>query len=146
MAVSAEQRVGVKPSLIDLLHGANQAINHRFSVGVGDAGPTPRQLAVLQALERTEGLSQADISSDTGIDRATTAGIVARLIRAGCLKRRRTSRDARAYAVNLTDRGREELAAARRKAEQIEDEFLSVLSETERERLFQYLTRIAESS
>lgn len=145
MAVSAAPRAGMKPSLIDVLHGANQALNHRYMAAVSESGPTPRQLAVLQALERTEGLSQAEISSATGIDRATTAGIVARLIRSGWLRRRRTSRDARAYAVNLTDRGREELAAARRTAEQIEEQFLSVLSETEQERLFQYLSRVAES-
>jgi DNA-binding MarR family transcriptional regulator len=64
---------------------------------------------VLVAAAEREGLSQQDIITATGIDRSTVSQVVQLLIRKGLLKRRRTRHDARAYAISLTDAGREVL-------------------------------------
>jgi DNA-binding MarR family transcriptional regulator len=61
---------------------------------------------VLLTVEAQEGLSQTDLVERTGIDRSTMADVVGRLRGKGLIQRRRSSLDARAYAVKLTDEGR----------------------------------------
>lgn len=133
------------PSLIDVLHRANQLVNQRFMNSVGDDGPTPRQLAVLASVDASEGLSQTEISDATNIDRATTAEIVGRLTRMGLLKRRRTRQDARTYAVSLTDKGTEILAAARRTSAEIENELLADFGAVDRTKLMMLLGRLVSN-
>lgn len=129
-------------SLIDILHRANQLANHKFSSGVGQNAPTPRQLAVLGSVAASDGLSQTEISDATGIDRATTAEIVGRLTRMGLLRRRRTRRDARTYAVNITDEGRTALQQTAAVASEMEQALLAILSPTEQQQLIALLNRL----
>ena len=131
-----------QPSLIDILHRANQLANQRFSSGVGNDAPTPRQLAVLGSVAASDGLSQTEISDATGIDRATTAEIVGRLTRMGLLRRRRTRRDARTYAVNITDEGRTALQQTTAVASEMEQALLAVLSPGEQQQLITLLSRL----
>jgi DNA-binding MarR family transcriptional regulator len=131
-----------QPSLIDILHRANQLANQRFSSGVGNDAPTPRQLAVLGSVAASDGLSQTEISDATGIDRATTAEIVGRLTRMGLLRRRRTRRDARTYAVNITDEGRTALQQTTAVASEMEQALLAVLSPSEQQQLITLLNRL----
>lgn len=129
-------------SLIDILHRANQLANQKFSSGVAQDAPTPRQLAVLGSVAASDGLSQTEISDATGIDRATTAEIVGRLTRMGLLRRRRTRRDARTYAVNITDEGRTALLQTAAAAAEMEQTLLSVFSPAEQELLIGLLNRL----
>jgi DNA-binding MarR family transcriptional regulator len=93
-------------SVVDLLHRASQCAEETFKREIGDVDLTARQFAILQAVARNEGLSQASIVEATGIDRSTIAEMMIRLVARGWLKRRRTRNDARAYAVRLTAEGR----------------------------------------
>jgi len=107
-------------SAIHLLHRASQRADSLFARNVQDPALTPRQFAILQAVNDKSGLSQTDIMAATGIDRSSTAELVRRLVTNGWLQRRRTRRDSRIYAVRITPRGRELLeigAAATRAAE-----------------------------
>lgn len=70
---------------------------------------TTTQYTVLVAASEKDGLSQQDIINATGIDRSTVSQVVQLLVRKGLLKRRRTRHDARAYAVSLTEAGRDVL-------------------------------------
>jgi DNA-binding MarR family transcriptional regulator len=88
---------------------------------------TARPLAVLMTVEDNEGLSQTGLVNRTGIDRSTLADIVRRLTRKGLLQRRRTKEDARAYAVKLTDKGREFLRAAEPLARRVDRRVLDAL-------------------
>jgi DNA-binding MarR family transcriptional regulator len=56
-----------------------------------------------------EGVSHTDITNATGIDRATIAEMVGRLVKRGWLQRRRSKDDARYYAVRITAAGRKAL-------------------------------------
>lgn len=132
-------------SLIDMLHRASQVVNQRYMHSIGDDGPTPRQLAVLTSVAASDGLSQTEISDATNIDRATTAEITGRLTRMGLLKRRRTRKDARTYAVSLTERGTEVLENARQTSARIESELLDSLGPSDRTRLLQLLSRLASN-
>ncbi len=91
-----------------LLHRALQLALDVYSEEVG-SGLTQRQYAVLAAVAADEGLTQTDLVRATGIDRSTLADMIARMIEKGYLGRERSTVDARAKTVRLTDKGREAL-------------------------------------
>jgi DNA-binding MarR family transcriptional regulator len=67
---------------------------------------TPQQFGLLGFLWIEDGLSQAELSSKSQIDRTTMGGIVDRLEKEGLVKRLPHPDDRRAYQVFLTDRGK----------------------------------------
>jgi DNA-binding MarR family transcriptional regulator len=93
-----------------LLHRALQHALDIYGAETGDGALTQRQFAVLSAVEANEGLTQTDLVRATGIDRSTLADMVARMIAKGLLGRERSTADARANVVRLTDSGRAALA------------------------------------
>jgi DNA-binding MarR family transcriptional regulator len=67
---------------------------------------TPQQFGILAFLWIEDGLSQAELSSRSQIDRTTMGGIVDRLEKDGMVKRFGHPDDRRAYQVFLTPRGK----------------------------------------
>src|SRR5438552_4454995 len=118
-------------SVLHLLHRAGQRADGLFARHAGTT-LTPRQFVILQAVAEVNGLSQTGIMAATGIDRSSTADLVRRLVTHRWLKRRRTKRDARLYAVRLTPEGRRVLALAVPAARATEEALLSSLSGTQR--------------
>jgi DNA-binding MarR family transcriptional regulator len=108
-----------------------QQANDMFSSRVLDT--TPRQLAVLIALDENEGISQQALSNRTGIDRSTLGQIVQRLTRRGLVGRSRSARDCRAYVVKLTNEGQHLLRQTEPLAAIIDQRVLSALPEGRRE-------------
>ena len=133
-------------SLLTLLHRASQRADQLFVQHVGKTGLTPRQFAVLHAVSEKDGLSQIDIMAATGIDRSSTADLVRRLVRSGCLQRRRTRRDARVYAVRLTPKGRQMIAIGVPAAAAADQTLLALLPKAQQTALEQALTAIAVPS
>jgi MarR family transcriptional regulator, lower aerobic nicotinate degradation pathway regulator len=68
---------------------------------------TPQQFGLLAFLWIEDGLSQAELSARSQIDRTTMGGIVDRLEKEGLVKRFNHPGDRRAYQVFLTPRGKE---------------------------------------
>ena len=132
-------------SPLHLLHRAGQIADVLFSREIGSAEMTPRQFAVLSCVARNADLSQADIVARTGIDRSTLADVVRRLSRQGLLERQRTREDARRYAVRLTDKGSEVLAATKPAAMMADEHILSTLLPEERTRFLNALHQIVEA-
>jgi len=91
---------------------------------------TSTQYTVLVAASERDGLSQQDIINATGIDRSTVSQVVQLLTRKGLLKRRRTRHDARAYAISLTDAGRDVLDRSAPIIGKIEQSLVGVLPAT----------------
>lgn len=120
-------------SPVHLLHRAGQFAGDVFVAEMGDEGLTPRQYAVLIGVSESEGLSQTDLVNRTGVDRSTLADIVRRMIKKGLVQRQRTKRDARAYSVRLTERGRKALDSARPAAQLADERLLSTLSPKQRQ-------------
>ncbi|HYF23351.1 MAG TPA: MarR family winged helix-turn-helix transcriptional regulator, partial [Caulobacteraceae bacterium] len=81
----------------------------------------------------------------TGIDRSTLADMVARMIGKGLLERERSNTDARANTVRLTDKGRQELEAARPKVEAADKRILSLLPGGKREGFLTVLLTMARA-
>lgn len=93
-------------SIIHLLHNAGQAADKAFEEAVGEADITPRQCAVLIAIRDAKTPpTQTHLVSVTGVDRSTMADIVRRLVTRKLVSRRRTRKDARRYAIELTEQG-----------------------------------------
>jgi DNA-binding MarR family transcriptional regulator len=97
---------------------------------------TPRQYVLLLVLQQRGQASQSNLIRLTGIDRSTMTDMIARLLAQGHLQRRRSSADARAYSVRLTEKGREALKASHSAAEQVNAHLLQPLSADNRARFF----------
>jgi MarR family transcriptional regulator, temperature-dependent positive regulator of motility len=95
-----------------LLHRALQLALDVYGEEAGAVGLTQRQYAVLAAVAAHEGLTQTDLVRATGIDRSTLADMIARMTEKGYLGRERSTLDARAKTVRLTDKGRVSLQEA----------------------------------
>ena len=128
-------------SLLHLLHRAGQRADAVFTQHAGSA-LTPRQYMVLQAIAAADGLSQTDIMAATGIDRSSIAELTKRLVAYGWVRRRRTRKDARAYAVRLTPEGRRVLEVGVPAARAVEEALLASLSKAQRQVLLNALTTL----
>src|SRR5262245_6681937 len=129
-------------SPIHLLHRAYQAVDQVFASGMQTNGLTARQLAVLVTVAQNEGLSQTGLVDRTGIDRSTLADVVKRLKGQGLVQRRRTKEDARAYAVRLTEEGKQVLRTAEPLAKRADQRVLDALPAKRREEFMSALGSI----
>lgn len=135
----------LEDSPIHLLHRAGQCAGDIFSEEMGGGDLTPRQYAVLLTVAKNEGLSQTDLVARTGIDRSTLADIIRRLLKKGLLQRRRTRRDARAYAVRLTTAGWDALQASESAVALADQRILAALPESKRNAFLASLNKIVET-
>ncbi|MEO0729294.1 MAG: MarR family winged helix-turn-helix transcriptional regulator [Pseudomonadota bacterium] len=138
-------RDNLAESPLHLLHRAGQRAGDIFQSEMSTGDLTPRQYAVLVTVSRHEGLSQTNLVEKTGIDRSTLADIIRRMLKKGLLQRRRTKEDARAYAVKLTDEGRQVLANAEPLADRVDERVLSVLPDEQRKQFLHDLNLIIEA-
>jgi len=100
-------------------------------------------VAVLGLLAERGDLIQQQLIEILDTDKSTMVYLIDELERQGLAERRPAPGDRRAYAVHLTSRGRDRLAAAGKLVIQVEDSFLAPLSPKERARLNKLLRRIA---
>jgi DNA-binding MarR family transcriptional regulator len=119
-------------SALHLLHRAGQCAEVLFTNETGKADLTPRQYAILASVAQNPDISQTGLVEQTGVDRSTLADIVRRLVKKGLLQRKRTRRDARMYAVRLTQRGQSALSAIKPAAARVDQRLLSVLATGQR--------------
>lgn len=131
-------------SALHLLHRAGQCADELFAIQIGQSDLTPRQFAVMRAVASSEEPSQTTLVEKTGIDRSTLADIVRRLVSKGLLQRKRTRRDARMYAVRLTDRGAAALKAAEPAARTTDERLLAALPAAQRDVFLDALKRVIE--
>ena len=129
-------------SPLHLLHRATQLAEDVFLSSV--AGTTPRQFAVLVAIDENEGASQQTLSERTGIDRSTLGAIVRRLLLRNFVRRRRTDRDGRTYAIKLTSEGQRLLRQAEPLARNVDQRVLAALPAERREHFLAMLAVIVQ--
>lgn len=132
-------------SAIHLLHRAGQCADELFASNIGATDITPRQFAVLKALSASDDPSQSLLVEKTGIDRSTMADIIRRLVGKSLVQRRRTRRDARMYAVRLTEKGKTALETTEPAVRQTDDRILSAVPAAQREQFLRSLARIVET-
>ena len=108
------------------------------------AGLHPYHHAILAALDAGAHETQGAIADALGYDRGQLVGLLDELEEAGLVERRRDQADRRRHVVQMTPEGKKELGRLRRLSAQLEDEFMSSLSEDDREHLHGLLLRLAE--
>ena len=112
-------------------------------IASSSAGVTQRQFAVLAAVAENEGVTQTALVRATGIDRSTLADMVARMITKGHLERQRSSEDARANSVRLTEAGRETLETIRPMVAMADARILALLKPSKRDGFLDLLSDMA---
>jgi DNA-binding MarR family transcriptional regulator len=133
-------------SIIHLLHRASQRASEIFALETRDFDLTARQYAVIATIARHEGLSQTDLVRLTGIDRSTLADVVQRLLRRGVIKRERTTRDGRTYAVTLSEEGRNLLQTIKPSARRADRAIIATLGEDEGRLMVEILSQLIRGS
>ena len=137
--------VALDASALHLLHRAGQCAEELFTTETGKTDLTPRQFAVLTSVAQKPDISQTGLVEETGVDRSTLADIVRRLVKKGLLQRKRTRRDARMYAVRLTQRGQGALTAAKPAAARVDQRLLSALRADQRGHFLEALGEIVRA-
>lgn len=152
--VSEKTSSGIKgASLPPAFHGSASHLFHRAEQCAGDlftrlAPPnslTPRQFAILAAIEVNEGISQTGLVEKTGIDRSTLADIVRRMLDKDLVQRQRTAEDARAYAVRLTRKGSTMLRKMRPYAEEVDRRIVEAIPAAHRTLFLTVLAQMVDT-
>ncbi len=144
--IEASRALDRSPS--HLLHRALQLALDIYAEETGPDAVTQRQYAVLAAVAAQEGLTQTDLVRATGIDRSTLADLVARMIGKTLLARQRSTADARANTVRLTDPGRAALEAAKPRVAAADARIMKLLPTRKRDAFLDVLRemgRVAET-
>ena len=134
--------IDIEKSVGFLLAKAYQRASALFKEEFDAYDITPQQFGVLAFLWLENGLSQAELSNRSQIDRTTIGGIIDRLEKEGLLERRNHPEDRRAYQVFLTGKGKsleKELTAV---AGQVIKKITAPLSEEEHQALIQLLSKL----
>ena len=129
-----------------LMHRTLQLALDVYSEEVGPEGLTQRQFAVLEVVSAKAGLTQTDLVRATGIDRSTLADLVARMEQKGLVERQRSTLDARAMAVRLTEAGSATLDAARPRVQSADKRILALLPKGRRDAFLTVLAELAATA
>lgn len=106
---------------------------------------TPVQFSLLTVLAAKPRLDQAALAFEVGVDRATTANVVARLEQRGLLRRRSLKSDSRVKLAELTVAGRRLLARIDGPARRAHERTLQALGPADRKRFVALLRRLVDA-
>jgi DNA-binding MarR family transcriptional regulator len=137
---------GLDRSPSHLLHRALQLALDIYAEETGSGALTQRQFAVLSAVMAKEGCTQSELVRATGIDRSTLAELVARLIGKDLLARERSTLDARANTVRLTDAGRAAVQDAAPKVAEADARILALMPGAKRDAFLKTLRDMARAA
>src|SRR5262249_54170124 len=101
-----------------------------------------RHYAVLAAVETADRPSPRVIGDLLGIDRATVVALTDSLQERGLLRRARSDRDRRAYALQLTHAGRDLVTKAHVLMDRCDRELMAALPQADRDHLAEMLRRL----
>jgi DNA-binding MarR family transcriptional regulator len=99
-------------------------------------------LGVMGLLFNGEPLTQQQLIDILEVDKSSMVYLIDELERQGLAERRSVSGDRRAYAIHLTDAGRQRLAVVGGAARDVQDRFLAPLTAQERVQLRELLGRV----
>ncbi len=96
-------------------------MSRRFKQRISRAEINPGMFSGLALIDANPGLSQAELATEIGMDRATIVALLDALEKNGWAKRTRDKADRRRHALGITPAGRKELARLHGLAQQNED-------------------------
>jgi DNA-binding MarR family transcriptional regulator len=118
----------------------------QFSIRMEELGLTPRMWGALNVLAAEGPVTQQELGKSIGMDPSTMVATIDELESQGLVERRRHPSDRRAYALQMTEEGRDRLARGRELAAQAQSQLLAPLSEDERGVLHDLLLRLAQAA
>ncbi|SEL49983.1 transcriptional regulator [Colwellia chukchiensis] len=118
-----------------------RAIDLRSKKLSKEAGITGPQLLILQELERMEGITAKDVSTNVHLSQATVTSILDRLEAKHYIKRVRSDSDRRRIALYLTEEGIQTLSNA---PQPIEDSFVEKFSALKDWQQYQLLSSVEQ--
>lgn len=107
---------------------------------------TPVQYGLLTALSVRGELDQISLAEDLGLDRTTTAEVLARLQARGLVSRKPNPRDRRAKLVRISKRGRALTSAMFHSMQRAQDRLCAPLTQKERDVFMATLVRLIEAN
>lgn len=110
-------------------------LTHAFSARIERLGVTHKHVGLLAVVDAGLARSQRDIAARLHVAPSLVVSLVDQLIELDAVNRSRSSIDRRVQLVELTDRGRELLAAGARAAREVDAEFTARLSTSGRSAL-----------
>lgn len=113
-----------------------------FAAVMSDLDLTSVQFAALVKLRDMKAVTQTELGRLIGIDRATISGVVSRLQKRGLLQFRLDPLDRRSRIIALTAAGEALLGQALQRTEQVGDDTLAPIGETERAALREMLRKL----
>jgi DNA-binding MarR family transcriptional regulator len=144
--LSSDQRLPAElvASTSFLLKRLGFAAKERGMAAYQDTGLHPYHYGVLLVLDEGSRDTQGSIADALGYDRGQLVGLLDELEEQGLVERKRDPTDRRRHIVRLTPEGKKALRRLRALAKQLEDDFLTPLSDDERQALHGLLLRLAE--
>ena len=127
-----------------LLKRLGFSVKDRTMKAYEQTGLHPYHHGILTVLGERSSETQGAIADALGYDRGQLVGLLDELEERGLVERRRDPNDRRRHIVRITADGEKMLHRLRALAAEIEDEFLSPLSDEERANLQALLYRLAE--
>jgi DNA-binding MarR family transcriptional regulator len=145
-ALSVDQRLPAElvASTSFLLKRLGFAAKDRTMAAYEETGLHPYHYGVMLVLDEGSRETQGSIADALGYDRGQLVGLLDELEEQGLVERKRDPNDRRRHIVRLTSEGKKALRRLRTLAKQLEDEFLTPLSDDDRQALHSLLLRLAE--
>ena len=128
-----------------LLRQASLAWRARMERALAEFAVTPPQFAAMTMIGACPGLSSADLARASLLRPATIAGIVANLKRAGGITARPHPAHGRILKLELTAKGKAQLARCKRHVYALEADLTVGVSETEEIAVRRWLARVASA-
>jgi len=141
MAVTASIRGSVSFALVQV----TKAQRARVAATLAEVGLHIGQEMVLMALWQQDGLSQSELMARRHVEAPTIAKAIARMDRAGLVRRERDGEDGRVSRVYLTERGRGLEPTVLGIWSDAEERLLQPLSDDERAQLRTLLGKLREA-
>jgi len=128
------------------LRKAQVAMHRDYLAAVAELDLSQRQTGTLWLINANPGVSQVELASALGMDRATMMAVIDRLEERGLVIRRRSKTDRRCQELYLTPAGQTILRKVKARIAKHEERFKALFTPAELEALFAALRRIQEAS
>jgi len=113
-----------------------------FAERMATIGLTPRMWGALNVLDAEGAITQHALGTCVGMDPSTMVSTIDELESRRLVERRRNPHDRRAYALHITEQGRDTLARGREIARRAQEELFAPLGAEERKQLHELLLRL----
>jgi len=114
-----------------LLRRAQGAMHRDFMAAVAEFALTQKQAATLWLIQANPGVSQVEVASALGMDRATMMSVTDRLEDRGFVIRKRSATDRRRQELYLTPSGQSTLRKCKTRIGEHEDKFGALFTSAE---------------